>query len=351
VKSSGIEVRQMRITDLARLRTMRADLLMSDQTFGPFGSRFPDPFSALPLARRDRRSFVATIEGALAGLIELSADYPNHRWILRRLLTTRRIHDREAGLRSSVWEELVLHAIRAAGAARAKRIHTALPERSQVRSTLISIGFTEYAQDSVLLARSSPQVNHSSRSIIRRQEPSDAWAVHQLYHSVTPRPVQYAEALTSNYWCRVEPGQSAARSFVVEDGLEIIAHCRVLRGGDGPVLHVMVSPDALHLLTPVVSEVVGLSRARRREPVSVLVPDYLQEYIGHLDTIGFEVERRRTRLVKYTVVARRAHIQGLEEMTREVRARAVTGASTMYYLPTNVSGDEPLSIQDQDGFS
>jgi hypothetical protein len=336
VIATGIQVRPIRIRDLIRLRSMRTDASVPDQPHGPFGDGLADPWSAIPVSRRARRSFVAFLDGRPVGLVDLVADPSNHRWVLSRILTCHQLPDGEfSQWREDIWRELVLQAIRAAGAARAKRIHAVLEENSPVLHAVRSTGFTEYAQDTVLVMHSLPE--HGPAGIVRRQDPSDVWAVHQLYHQVTPRPVQYAEALTSNFWSRFVPGQPTARSYVVEDGLEIVGHCRVTSGCEGPILHAMVHPDSLQTLTPLIRDVVHDLRPQGKHVIAVVVPDYLQEYIDPLESLGFEWSGRQTRLVKYTVVSRQAQVRAVEELAREVPERVAAGTPTLSYAPTGDS--------------
>ncbi len=339
MSASDIQVQPIRIRDLVRLRSMRTDALMPDQSHGPFGNRMADPWSAMPVTRRARKSFVAYLDGQVVGLIDLVSDPANHRWVLSRVLTCRQLpSDGTTAGRDAVWRELILQAIRAAGATRAKRIHAVLAEDSLVIPALVSTGFTEYAHDTVLLAQELPHIVPTG--IVRRQEPSDVWAIHQLYHQVTPRPVQYAEALTSNYWSRVVPGQSAARNFVVEDGLEIVAHCRVTQGCDGPMLHLMAHPDAHGLVVPVLRDVLHDLGPLGKRTMAVIVPDYLQEYIDPIESLGFEPGGRQSRLVKYTVVAQRMQFRGVEELAKDVPERVAARTPTLTYVP---SGDSDQS--------
>lgn len=328
--ASGINVRPIRFRDLMRLHSMRTDALMPDQKHGPLGQRMADPRSVMPFSRRGRKSFVAIADGQVAGLIDLISDPANHRWILSRMLTSRHVAaERDGHLRDMVWRELALQAIRAAGAARAKRIHAILNDDSAVISSLLSTGFSEYARDTVLTLKNPTVVQEAG--LVRRQEPSDVWAIHQLYHQVTPKPVQYAEALTSNYWSRTVPSQPPARGYVVEDGLEIIAHCRVTRGSDGPVIHLMVHPETLGLIEPVMQDVLADIGPNYGRTYSVVVPDYLQEYVSNLESIGFTVNGRQTRMVKYTVVAQRMQLRSVEEMAKEVPERVAAGSPTLSY--------------------
>jgi hypothetical protein len=332
VVAFGIQVRPIGIRDLIRLRAMRTDVLMPDQVYGPMGVRRPDPRAALPGSRRIRRSFVAYVDNQPAGLIDLVSDPANHRWVLSRILTRRQLPDgNEPSMRESIWRELALHAVRSAGAARAKRIHAMLDVDSPVVQVLESTGFAIYAQDTFLALTSEPDFGPAG--IVRPQEPSDVWAIHHLYHQVTPRPVQYAEALTSNFWGRIVPGQPASRGYVVEDGLEVVAHCRVTRGCDGPVLHLMVRHDAQDLLVPIVRDVMSDLGPQGKRVVGVVVPDYLQEHVAPLESIGFEQIGRQSRMVKYTVVARRMQFRGVEEIVKDASERVPAGSPTLSYAP------------------
>lgn len=327
---SGIDVRPIKLHDLVRMRSMRTDALWTDQSLSRLGHRMADPLSALPVSRRLRKSFVATIKGSPVGLIDLVSDPQNHRWVVSRIATSRTLtQDREAE-RDAVWRELAIQAIRAAGAARAKRVHATVAEACPVAEALEETGFTAYAQDSVLLAQRLPSEKRTG--VVRKQESSDVWSIHQLYHSVTPRSVQYAEALTSNFWDTVLPGQAPSRGYVIEDGFEIVAHCRVTSLTGRPVLHLTVQRDAPELLEPLVADVLADISRSQKEEVAVVVPDYLQEYQAPLERLGFEQEGRQTRFVKYTVVPRRMQVRGLEELAREVPERAVAGTPSFYSI-------------------
>lgn len=351
---SGIDVRPIKLHDLVRMGSMRTDVLAPDQSLGRLGRRMADPLSALPVSRRVRKSFVATVEGRPVGLIDLVSDPQNHRWVISRIATSRSLTPDRVAERDAVWRELAIQAIRAAGAARAKRVHACVPEQCPAEDALEETGFSAYAQDTVLMAQRLPSERRTG--VARKQESSDVWSIHQLYHSVTPRSVQYAEALTSNFWDHVLPGQSPARGYVIEDGFEIVAHCRVTAVSDRPVLHVMVQHDALKLLEPLVADVLAdISRGHQGEVV-LIVPDYLQEYLAPLRGLGFEQSGRQTRLVKYTVVPRRMHVRGLEELAREVPERAVAGTPSFYSIPGAAPangthpGRETHAHRDDNGF-
>lgn len=328
---------------------MRADLVAPDLSPSRLGQRIADPLSALPVSRRVRKSFVASMNGEPVGLIDLISDPQNHRWVISRIATSRSLYGEHDSARDAVWRELAIQAIRSAGAARAKRVHATVPDGCPVAECLEETGFSAYAQDTVLMAHRLPSEKRTG--VARRQEPSDVWSIHQLYHSVTPRSVQYAEALTSNFWDTVLPGQAPARAYVIEDGFEIVAHCRVTGISGRPVLHVMVQQDAMEMLEPLVADVLADISRGSKEEVTLIVPDYLQEYLTPLRHLGFEQAGRQTRYVKYTVVPRRMHVRGLEELAREVPERAVAGTPTLYSVTDTGShaGRDVDSHQNENG--
>lgn len=307
---------------------MRTEALSLDQPLGRVGQRIADPLSALPFSNRRRRTFVAISNGRPVGIAEVRIDPANHRWVLTRLAANRQQAFDDAWSRDSIWQRLIVYAIRAAGYAQAKRMHAAFPEASTLVPVLKEIGFSQYARESVLLAQQLPI---DGGGITRRQEPSDTWSIHQLYHSVTPRPVQYAEALTSNYWETRAPSTGVTRGYVIEDGYEIIAYCRVVSGGGRHVMNVMVRPDALDLLDTLVADVVDDLAPARGDEVVVSVPDYLQEYVTRLERLGFQTAGRQLRMVKYTVVPQRLQLSSIEELAKSVPKRAVAGTPILQF--------------------
>lgn len=325
---TGITVRPIRLHDLFRLRGVRAEAESLDQPLGRVSQRIADPKAALPVSCRAHKAFVALTDGSPAAVVDLRADPANHRWILTRVATSRHSTDVDDHRREMIWRELLIHSIRAAGAARAKRIHAAFSESSPVIPALLDTGFSMYARETVLMARRLP--SGVGDGMTRQQESSDVWSIHQLYHSVTPRPVQYAEALTSNFWDGAVPGLVSARGYVIESGFEIAAHCRVTSVAGRHIMNAMVHPDARDLLKPLLSDVIDDIAPARADQIVICVPDYLQEYIAPLEELGFESIDRQCRTVKYTVVPRRIPAHSVEQRARELPERVAAGTPTFY---------------------
>jgi hypothetical protein len=342
VTESGIHVRPLRIRDFLRLSSLRTDAVMPDHERGLFARGVPDAvLSALPITRRERRALIAFDDHQVAGSIDLVDDPVNHRWVLSRIRTSAvsgASDAEEMAEREYIWQALIEQAVKSAGAAGAKRIHAILDDDSPVIDALLKVGFTSYARDRVL--ELAPLSEIESNEVVRRQEPSDVWAVHHLYHQVTPRPVQYAEALTSNYWGRIMPGQARMRAYVIEDGLEIVAHCRVVKTRQGSVLYPMVHQDSRELIVPLIADVIAELGTSSNRSLLLVIPDYLQDYASRLERFGVREIGCHQRLVKYTTVARRMQLRTLEEIGSEVTEHAPAGSATLTYAPAVESNQD-----------
>jgi hypothetical protein len=138
---------------------------------------------------------------------------------------------------------------------------------------------------------------------MREQEPTDTWAVHQLYHAAVPREVQFAEAWTSHQWDL--PGskrmKSRRRSFVLEDGHQIGAYARVRTGSRAASLEVMYLPDYRHALESFCSAVMYRTM-RDAGATRIFIPAraYQMELMSALDRLGFVRVGQQDLLVKYT---------------------------------------------------
>jgi hypothetical protein len=340
---TAITVRSIRLRDLPRLRGIRCEMETLDPPLGRVERWVADPLAALPVVRRSHKTLVAFDHTRPISVLDLRADPSNHRWIVARMSSSRPGTDADAHTMEMARQELLVHAVRAAGAARAKRIHAAVRESSPTMTALTEVGFAKYATDSVMVARRLP--TGAGKGLVRRQEASDVWSVHQLYHSVTPRPVQYAEALTSNYWDNTRPGVGPARGYVIDNGFEIAAHCRVASSAGRHVMSIMVHPGALDLIDTLVPDVISDTVRNRSDEVIMTVPGYLQEYQSRLSELGFDEVATQVRLVKYTVVPRRMQLRAVEELARELPERVAAGTPTYFVAETQRGGERARRSQ------
>jgi hypothetical protein len=333
---STLNVRPIRLRDLTHVRDLDADFIPLDLPRGRLDSQITELLSVVPGIRRTRRSFVVADEHRVLGLMELRADPVNHRWIITRAALRTRLSGDETGeMAVRAMGELADHSARVAGSTGAKRVHVGLPEGCPALDGLEASGFEAYARETVYLGCS---VEAKRSKLVRPQESSDAWLIHQLYHLLVPRPVQYAEALTSSFWDVPRRSPTRTHGFVVEDGLELIAYGRVWSGVGQHIVRVMTQPDALDVLEPLIQDIAARSGFSRSDRVLVFVPDYLQEYSTTLEGLGFQPVARQVRLVKYTAVPQRVRLKAAERAMVSVPER-VPARTPTYLVWKNSDSD------------
>lgn len=249
--------------------------------------------AAVPYGRRWSRAFIATGEGvcALAALRPALGDYS---WQLVSLGTA---SDPEAT--TSAWLALLGQAAMDAGMSGAKRLHADAPLDGPVAEVLVRAGFTIYARASLLLAQGLRRADGAELAL-RPQEPSDDWSIHHLYHSLTPKAVQYAEAFSSTHWHVPWRPRAAERGFVLDgrEGLE--GYCRVTTCGRQVALELLLAPERPALLPRLVIGALKASGVGLDGRVWVRVPDYLTEYLDPLEETGFQDVDTRALMVRYT---------------------------------------------------
>ncbi len=294
-------MRQIGITDILRLRRLRRAYISLTVPDTVFRGRMDDVMAALPVGRRYARVFVADSDDAIDALVELRPEREDYRWIVTGLGARVPRGGEFSTEVSLVWSDLLAHASRVAGHSGAKRVHASVPLDTLVQETLIRAGFSIYAHQTVLRTQHMRLVD-CDRAHVRERDPSDAWSIHHLYHRTTPRPVQYAEALTSNHWDARRTLNARTRGFVIDDHDGLAGYCQLMSRGESHALDVIMLPDKLKLLVPFVSEAVRLAKIEDASEVWVSVPDYHREYISAFETIGFDEYDRQALMVRYTMV-------------------------------------------------
>ncbi|HET9015053.1 MAG TPA: hypothetical protein VFN57_05620 [Thermomicrobiaceae bacterium] len=273
---------------------------------------------SLPFARRFRRVFVATLDDRLAALVELEPSRREYRWLVTRLAVNAGLASEESWV--ELWSELLVHAVRAAGAAGAKRLHAAPAVNGPAFEALRHAGFSVYAHQTTLLAQGLHFGNHEEIPV-REQEPSDAWSIHQLYHLATPHPVQYAEALTSDHWDVRRDAGSLVRGFLAEDDHQVVAYCRVRSRRRIHVLDLLALPRSSMLVGALVPLALARIGAGPKDSVWVSVPDYQMELLAPLEAQGLDPVDRQARMVRYTAVPVRPRVSTRLQLVPEVGER------------------------------
>ncbi len=295
---SAKTVRQIGISDIPRLRTLRrahVSLVFPDAIHP---SQFEDMLATMPLGRRYARVFVTGPDDSPSAMVELRPEPEDFRWVVTGL-GARETDECDV---VEYWSALLTFAVRAAGADGAKRVHASVPLDGPAYEALLQAGFMVYAHQLVMLADGlSIDLVEDDGLRIREREPSDTWSIHHLYHLTTPRPVQYAEALTSNHWDSRRGLNSRSRGFVIDDQDGLAGFCQIGGRGSQVTLDLLIMPGKHQMLAPLLRTAAKLAKLPPDAPVWVAVPEYHLEYVPVLESLGFAVVGRLASMVRYTM--------------------------------------------------
>lgn len=296
-----VSVRPMTLRDVASLRNVRDVQVSLSHGCAPFRRLGAEILSGLPLGRRQRRIFLAASDGEVCALSEARPEPRDFRWVVTFLAAAEAAPESPCHDWVEHWTALLLATVRAAGASGAKRLHACSPAEGPVFEAMRRAGFTAYAYQ-VPLAAQGLRPEGTSDLYVREQEPSDAWSVHQLYHLVTPHPVQYAEAFTSNHWDVGRRVDGRIRGFLAERGHDVVAYCRITSRGNQHAVDLLALPGEAGLLRELVPTALARLGVGSKDEIWIGVPEYHSEYVSHLEALGFEAGDRQARMVRYTAV-------------------------------------------------
>jgi hypothetical protein len=294
-------MRQIGITDLPRLRRIRGSRISLVVPEEVCHGHLDDVKAAFPLGRRFARAFIAESDDAVGVVVELRPEPEDFRWILTSMGAWNQHGEDLPEEVSTLWSELLGYAAHVAGRAGAKRVHASVPIDSQAQRTLSRAGFSVYGHQTVLLAHELHLANDKDASV-RERDPSDAWSIHHLYHVTTPRPVQYAEALSSNHWDARRTLSAQTRGFVLDGQGELAGYCQIMNRGHCYALEILMAPDQLGALPSLAGRAIRQSHANDQSEVWITVPDYRREYLPMLESMGFREVARQALMVRYTMV-------------------------------------------------
>lgn len=333
-----VSVRPLSIRDITSLRNLHQIHvpLGYEQSFA--GHMSTDVMAALPVGRRRQRAFVATLDDQVCALAELHPEPRDFRWLVTNLAANSEVVGESPDVCVDLWSELLVAGVRLAAVSGAKRLHASPPIDGPAIEALRRASFMVYANQSALLAHGLRR-GSSSGVALREQDPSDAWSVHQLYHAATPHPIQHAEAYTTNHWDTGRRGGWRIRGFLVDQGTEIAAYCRVASRAHRHVLELLTLPGEADLLTDLVPAVLERIGVSEREAVWVGVADYHSDYIRPLEDLGFEIAGRHAQMVRYTAVAVKARLWRSLRLVPEVSER-LSARLPLYSVACSIAVEE-----------
>jgi hypothetical protein len=260
--------------------------------------------SVAPIARSKPYLFVASVEDRLVGFAEFQPSSPDRRWHAIAIGTATGVFDS-----GPVEDELLRHAITAAGLRGVKRLFARVPSGAELIESFNRVGFSPYATETIFVAEQPRSL--ATESNVRRQERTDTWAIHQLHNATVPRQVQYAEAITSHRWDlrgRDELARSRRRlGWLVDDGVALCAYGRVASGDRAHALELIYAPERTDALAGLIDRILTeLTTTAGRTRVFCTLRGYQVEAAKELELRGFEPILEQDLLVKYTTATARA---------------------------------------------
>jgi hypothetical protein len=222
---------------------------------------------------------------------------PDRRWTLTGIGLANGLYAPE-----EVVEELLSFSVIRAGNRGVKRLFARVSDECPVREAFDRLGFERYMAEELFVLDGEPAATRECGQM-REQEPTDTWAVHQLYHAAVPREVQFAEAWTSHQWDlpASKRKKSGRRSFVLEDGHQIGAYARVRTGAKVASIEFMYLPDYRHALESFCGSVIYRAmRDAGATRVFIPVRAYQMELMSAFDHMGLVRVGQQDLLVKYT---------------------------------------------------
>ncbi len=212
-------------------------------------------------------------------------------------------HDPDA---VTTWYRLLAEATRGLGELGCQRIYVQVPAGNGAEEVLRQAGFTIFAREDIYLlsaerVQSRPAVNLVT---LRRMRKRDGWNVLRLYSAVTPRNVQYAEAMrtTEGALGKLEDWweNSNGTSYLFERGQTLAGIVRVTRGRLAAWLRLHLHPEHLDAADELLAQAITMVSKTRARPIYVVVRDYEGGVRAALDEAQFEWQAQRSLMVKHT---------------------------------------------------
>lgn len=244
-----------------------------------------------------RPLFVAQYAGnrELAGALQCQQQGADDRWYLQYLATAESLES-DSGTPIALLE----HAIAEAGWCGSRRIMARSAVDSALAGTLRSTGFSAFCHEYVYSAHAAPA--GELRRMVRIQEASDVWGIHQLYLQTTPRDVQNAEALTSHEWDVDLEGRTRRGWFIATEGAPS-AYVRVRTSRRHHRLDAMFVSGARSQLKTLFNAVFAALAAETPRPIFIAMRGYQQELESVIEELGFQLDADQLMMVRYTTVS------------------------------------------------
>ncbi|CAA9564267.1 MAG: hypothetical protein AVDCRST_MAG70-1911 [uncultured Thermomicrobiales bacterium] len=285
--------------------------------------------SLLPFSPGRPRVFVARTRDAIVGFADFQPTLPDQRWILTGLGVVPDVRHQY------IRQTLLSRGIVEAGQVGVKRLFVRLAPDNDVYEAAASCGFAPYAEE-VVLSTTAPTFRAPTRSL-RMQEPSDTWAIHQLYNQAVPKQVQLAEALTSHRW-ELPVSRAAAgclvRGWVIDEDHQVIGYARTASSRGTHVIEVIGTPGRRDVAEALVDGVLASLATRSVRRVYCAVRGYQSELIDLFRGRGFAERWTQRLMVTYTTASVRSVATEVVPLSAEALERVPRRVPT--FLQGNV---------------
>ncbi|HSH79054.1 MAG TPA: hypothetical protein VLA19_11050 [Herpetosiphonaceae bacterium] len=279
-------------------------------------------------ASTDQRTLVLRDHG-LRGYLQ-ACRRSNKREVDLQFLTAFKRAGREGQSDGELFYRLIEDLLKRAGSHKIERVFATVGSRADdVVEVLRQLGFQPYTQQAVWMLPEPALEVGSTIVALRRQQRRDAWAIHQLYSSVSPRHVQQAELRDSTSWetsgtRRLLRGPE--RAWVLGDDQALTVQLQLRTGTRGHVLQMLVAP---HLRTEAAAMVrYVLSQLHDERPVFAVVRSYQSELGQALEELGFVMRGEQTLYAKQLAILQRESVF-LPALRRSERAEGAIPTSTI----------------------
>jgi hypothetical protein len=163
-------------------------------------------------------------------------------------------------------------------------------------------GYSCYARQAVFRLE-GPDWNQGTRfAALQPQTRHDVWGVHQLYGSVTPKPVQHAEARTARDWAlpiATPWDEYKLRAWVLRHEDRVVASIRIKSSRSAHVVTLLVHPDVRADVADMLRY--GMSQIADSLPIWLILREYQEELQWPAQDLGFQPFREHHLLVRHTV--------------------------------------------------
>lgn len=291
-----VEIRQAELRDLPDLVRLPGIELLNQPSslLKPFSPARAALRSRVRWPRSRRRVIVARSGDRVVGFAMFQPQRPDQRWRLDAVGAAVGVFDAVP-----VVDALVRYGVTLAGLNGVKRLYARVPRGAFCMTGLREAGFWPYATETVLVGSDLGPARMPAA--VRPQQPSDTWAVQQLYSASVPRQVEYAEALTSHHWDVADPRAGVGtHGLVIEEGNHIVAMARIRSRTAGYAVELIVLPERRDLIRDLLDGVAAWLRVRKGTRVYASTRGYQQEIMTQLIARGLDPLHEQELLIKYT---------------------------------------------------